>query len=288
MTRRGAPARAPPRYDDPMPRAHRPPSAAPRLTLSGARAAYVGPGLTLDPHTNAVATVAIALEAPFTLRVEDTPRPLRAPPADAGRPLGEPTQAWIALIPPDTHHHLVSVGSMVFIYLDAASDDHRLLRGATLDARAEALRRAATGSTAQVDALCAALGIPTRSPIDARVRAVIDRLETHPDDARPLEAWASQVGLSASRLQALFRAELGLAFRRYRTWRRMAAVVRILGQGRTLTEAAHEAGFGTSAHLSSTFRSMFGLPPSRLTQLGLRVEDTRQAGTEPAGQRGLD
>lgn len=262
--------------------APRPLTAAPRLTASGARAAYVGPGLELDPHTNAVATIAIALEAPFTLRLERSPRPA---PADVPHPLGEPTQAWIALIPPDTHHHLVSEGSMAFVYLDAASDDYRQLDSATLDARAEAVRRAATEAAADVDALCAALEIPARRPIDARVRAVVDALEAQPDDARPLAAWAALVGLSASRLQALFRAELGLAFRRYRTWRRMAAVMRALGQGQTLTEAAQEAGFGTSAHLSSTFRSMFGLPPSRLTNLGLRVEEVEQRVTAPASRR---
>jgi AraC-like DNA-binding protein len=34
--------------------------------------------------------------------------------------------------------------------------------------------------------------------------------------------------------------------------------------GRPLTEAAHAAGFADSAHLSRTFRRMFGLPATVL------------------------
>lgn len=33
-------------------------------------------------------------------------------------------------------------------------------------------------------------------------------------------------------------------------------------RGSSLTEAAHVAGFADSAHLSRTFRSMFGIAPS--------------------------
>ena len=38
----------------------------------------------------------------------------------------------------------------------------------------------------------------------------------------------------------------------------------VLAGGRSLTEAAHEAGFADSAHFSRTFRRMFGLPAAAL------------------------
>ena len=38
-----------------------------------------------------------------------------------------------------------------------------------------------------------------------------------------------------------------------------------LAHGRTLTEAAHAAGFADSAHLSRVFRRMFGIAPSDVT-----------------------
>ncbi|MCA6295745.1 MAG: hypothetical protein IM595_00340, partial [Phenylobacterium sp.] len=40
-----------------------------RIWLRGARAAYVGPGLDLDPHRAAVAVIAFALQESFDLEV---------------------------------------------------------------------------------------------------------------------------------------------------------------------------------------------------------------------------
>jgi AraC-like DNA-binding protein len=39
-----------------------------------------------------------------------------------------------------------------------------------------------------------------------------------------------------------------------------------------LTEAAHATGFSSSAHLSSTFKRMFGLTASDLLALGVTID----------------
>jgi AraC-like DNA-binding protein len=52
--------------------------------------------------------------------------------------------------------------------------------------------------------------------------------------------------------------------RRYRIWNRMGAAVRASGEGASLTEAAHAAGFASSSHFASAFRDMFGMMPSDL------------------------
>jgi AraC-like DNA-binding protein len=48
--------------------------------------------------------------------------------------------------------------------------------------------------------------------------------------------------------------------------------MRAIAKGGNLTEAAHSAGFSSSAHLSSAFRQMFGLSPSSLLALGARID----------------
>ena len=44
----------------------------------------------------------------------------------------------------------------------------------------------------------------------------------------------------------------------------MGAVIRSLALGKNLTDAAYSSGFSSSAHLSTAFKEMFGLPPSVL------------------------
>lgn len=73
---------------------------------------------------------------------------------------------------------------------------------------------------------------------------------------------ASDVAISPSRLTHRFRAEVGMPFRRYVVWARLRRAALLVQGGSDLTTAAATAGFADSAHLSRTFRSLFGLPPS--------------------------
>lgn len=105
---------------------------------------------------------------------------------------------------------------------------------------------------------------------DRRVEDVVQRL-TSAQENEPLEALAAGVGLSASRLQHLFRAELGITPRQLRTWQRLQAVARRVSEGDGLTRAAIEAGFVDSAHLSHAFRRFLGIAPSRVLSRQARV-----------------
>jgi AraC-like DNA-binding protein len=103
-----------------------------------------------------------------------------------------------------------------------------------------------------------------RLPRDARVEQVLRILKARYLDAPPAGELAAAVGLSEVRLVHLFSQQMGLPIRRYVLWLRLRAVAYWLGAGCSLTEAAHAAGFADSAHMSRTFRGMFGLAPSAL------------------------
>jgi AraC-like DNA-binding protein len=240
-------------------------TARPAISLSGARASYVGPGLDLAPHRNAVATIALALQTPFRL----------AFPEDDGA--AATTDA--ALIRPGVLHHLRASGDMAFIYLDALSDD--FLRMETADLARGRARIVADLNDARavcdVDVLCAALGVPYRAMNDPRIAGVVRQIDVRPQDFASVDDAARLAGVSTSRFQTLFRQSIGLSFRRYRLWRRMAAVIAALSAGRSLTVASLDAGFSGSAHLSATFKDMFGLTPSSMTTLGMefRIKEQR-------------
>lgn len=231
--------------------AHEQAASGANISMSGARAAYVGPGLDLAPHRNAVATIALSRDQPFELAFPGI------------RPRAETHH--VAVIPPGTLHHLRAGGDVIFLYLDALSDDFRSLEFSRLShGRA---RICETPVSPDVDSLCNALGVPPRPAIDPRLSNVVRRIDVRPQDFAAVDDAAQLVGVSSSRFQALFRQSVGLSFRRYRLWRRMALVVRSMSKGRSMTDAAHQAGFASSAHLSAAFRAMFGLSPSRLAAL---------------------
>jgi AraC-like DNA-binding protein len=229
-----------------------------RITMSGARAAYIGPALALAPHRNVVTTVAIALQAPFRLQFLNGPLPV-----------SEPLLCRVALIPSGMRHHLSASGEMIFLYLDALSDDSAQLR--TLDlvtAHARLMHEAGEVVRAsKVDALCAALGVPARTERDTRIADVVRRIDHCPQAFGSVGAAALEAGMSTSRFQVLFRQAVGVPFRRYRLWRRMAVVMQALSARESLTTAAFDAGFSSSAHLSAAFKDMFGLTPSDVVAL---------------------
>ncbi|MCC7134500.1 MAG: helix-turn-helix domain-containing protein, partial [Gemmatimonadales bacterium] len=62
----------------------------------------------------------------------------------------------------------------------------------------------------------------------------------------------------------LFVQEVGLAFRPYVLWLRLNRAVEAFAAGEALTAAAYQAGFSDSAHLSRTFRRMYGIAAASL------------------------
>lgn len=229
-----------------------------RVVLWQARAAYVGPGLRLSPHRNAVATVVLGLQAPFSLTLLDQ-APLRA------------ERARVAVVPPGAMHYLETNGAMAFVYLDPLSDDYLRTRANGFDGSGIAASAAAlAGLDPNLPAadLVGRIGACTRlAPTgDQRISLtdVIRRIDDDPACFRSAFDAARATGFSGFRFQHAFRAATGVPFRRYRLWRRMGIAARAIGAGASLTQAAFEAGFSSSAHFSSAFRAMFGVSPSSL------------------------
>lgn len=101
-------------------------------------------------------------------------------------------------------------------------------------------------------------------PADPRILQALDYIRHNLGGAVSLERVAASVGLSASRFRHLFVGEMGLALRPYVLWLRLNLAVEAFAAGESLTIAAHRAGFADSAHLSRTFRRMYGLAPGTL------------------------
>lgn len=221
----------------------------------------MGPALGLKPHRNAAFMLAIGLDTPMSVTLS------------AG-PLG-PTESLhgpMLLIPAHRLHHLHAQGQMVFVYLDGLSDEvdaltypdllhaHRRIASVPREAlRHWSLRR-----------WRAELGVPAAETGNARAEAVARLMFDDPERFPSLAEAARAASLAPSRFHHVFRREVGAPFRRYRLWCRMGLAIAAFGKGVSLTVAAHETGFSSSAHFSSQFVRMFGLAPSLL--MGLKPE----------------
>ena len=235
----------------------------------GPRVLYLGPAFGLTPHRNATAVLAVALDG--TLEVAGDP-------AD---PDGLYRSARSVLIPPNTLHHLrIEGGRMAFLYVDPLSRDLVTLQARMQDgtpraafdligegAVIEVLAGIADGGIADDEGrstLTQLLGIGNRADPDARILLALRRMRDQPHRSHSMAELGECAGLSASRFLHLFKAETGVPLRRYRLWNRMGAAVAAFREGKSLTEAAHAAGFASSAHFSTAFRDMFGMMPSEL------------------------
>jgi AraC-like DNA-binding protein len=116
--------------------------------------------------------------------------------------------------------------------------------------------------TGVVEALCQ--GPPPLRGMDERVARALELMRADGSGRLGLSAVAAQVFLSPSRFAHLFTAEVGLPFRRYVLWRKLNRAMAAFGRGATLSAAAHAAGFADSAHLTRTWRAMFGITPSTM------------------------
>jgi len=75
---------------------------------------------------------------------------------------------------------------------------------------------------------------------------------------------AAAATLSPSRFRHLFVQATGTSFRAYLLWLRINVAIEAAMAGASWTEAAHEAGFADSSHLSRTHRRMFGIEPTAI------------------------
>lgn len=244
----------------------------PRLYPWGPRALYMGSAQNLSPHRNAVGCLAIGVEASF--EVSDNAGDVAAP----------YRSCRTVLVHPNTLHHFRGVtGLMAFLYLDPQSRDLERLsqRMRIRDVRASF---DLVNDGRLIDALVALwrsevdwkemrrvfssefLGVSAR--VDDRIKSVLGRMSADPTGRLSARELALAVGLSESRFLHLFSENMGLPFRRYRLWCSMGAALKSVTQGASLTTAALDAGFSSSAHFSSAFREMFGMEPSRVLRAG--------------------
>jgi AraC-like DNA-binding protein len=109
-----------------------------------------------------------------------------------------------------------------------------------------------------------AIDIAPEPRLDKRIAAVLEHLRTTPSPPPSVEDLTRIAHLSESRLQHVFREQVGVPIRRYLLWHRYLTALSLLADGSSVTEAAHAAGFADSAHLTRTAIRMNGYTPTKM------------------------
>jgi AraC-like DNA-binding protein len=184
------------------------------------------------------------------------------------------------LTAPDVPHALDARGAdVVLVFIDPESGAGARMAGAMTDS-------VALLSDDQVDHLWAIMGpdasfealtrwapraLEYLAPhgrarrIHPRVRATLRHLEQLPPGKEPaLQELAELAGLSGSRFTHAFAESVGVPLRTYLLWRKLQHAVIGIASGRALAQTARDAGFADAAHMTRTFRRMFGTTPSEL------------------------
>ncbi len=181
------------------------------------------------------------------------------------------------------HQFEVEGATMAQLFIEPETVEGRRLRERFVDDISplpEAPRRAmaqllgdALRSNAQADQMIAAARAATlllagvTEPIahsDARIDQAMAYIQSNIDAPITLGQAAAASCLSPGRFRHLFVAQTGTSFRAYVLWTRLNVAIQFAMAGRSWTEAAHAAGFADSAHLTRTFRRMFGINPAAL------------------------
>mgnify|MGYP001815708466 FL=1 len=241
---------------------------APQLFLSDEYALFVGTVSDTSTHAHYAVQLTLTLGDSFEVRT------------DAGH-----EKCGAAIIPSREPHAVrASAGRLFMLYLDAtaplggrvaASCKGRGVRTLGVEDVGDCLsaveRYLVTGwgqtdAAVLVDLVVGALvpEVENESTIDPRVRQVLSILDAEACDTWKLTELADRVALSPDRLRHLFSEQLGIPIRSYKSWARVRRAITLLAQGGSLTEVAHEANFVDAAHLSRTFRDMFGITLSEL------------------------
>ena len=191
----------------------------------------------------------------------------------------------VAAVAPDARHAITANGTVAFVYIEPESTT-----GRAAVRRLFAERRLAPVDSALFGNLPAELLAAFQDPdvTEARLidigRALVSRLtgeveiSTSDERVSKVISWVNAqlatpirladaavvAGLSPDRLRHVFVKHTGLPFRTHVLWLRLLKAVEAFSRGESLTNAAHQAGFADSAHLSRTFRRTFGVAASEL------------------------
>jgi AraC-like DNA-binding protein len=251
---------------------------------------YVGPGGSSDRHSHHALQLAISFDEPLELQLDDRQVRARAVLVGSGVPHAFRTggrRIFYALIEPHS-----TIGFSL-VHRTAQITGRDLADVLPIGDAPAAERDALIDYTHRMLDLLGPQ--PPASPLSEPVISALAYLDRELDQSPRLAQAARAAHISPSRLTHLFSEQVGIPFRRFVLWLRLRRAAEHVWRTRSLTEAAHAAGFSDLAHFSRVCRATFGVAPTGLLAMApisaswpTQVERNGQGGeshTAPSDRR---
>lgn len=104
------------------------------------------------------------------------------------------------------------------------------------------------------------------SVTDARIQTAMEYIRNAISEHITCKNVADAVFLSESRFSHLFRTQTGMTFASYLIYQRLMFVYAAVVKGQSITDAALDAGFSSSAHFADVNRRVFGISARNITR----------------------
>ena len=234
------------------------------MWITADRVFYAGLVGTPTEHVRGPIVLYFALEAPVRLSVQGGPWqtaeamlvqpyvPHRV--ACDARHLGaiyvEPETVDLAQLPPVLRHHSGTLDLPGLAGHLRACHERVLAMGQDADGL----------QSEELDPLFFGRSLAGRS-LDPRIGSVLESIKANPSAPSTAQECARQVNLSFSRFLHLFKAEVGVPFRSFRTWRRARSLLHYVDRNYNLAQVALDIGYPDSTHFSHSIRQIYGHKP---------------------------
>ncbi|EOQ90431.1 DNA-binding helix-turn-helix protein [Leptospira yanagawae serovar Saopaulo str. Sao Paulo = ATCC 700523] len=220
-------------------------------------------GLVTEPHSHYAVSILVSKQSPFQLVTKEK----------------ETIETEGIIIPPNFFHRLeASHTEIVVIQLDPKSEEYKKIEMKdryslldkpsiqTIQSLAEPLfTNTLNCQTARkvYEEILEVLGsTKSNKEWDQRINVAVKKIKETLPNPISLAVLSKETGISKDRFMHLFKENMGIPLRQYLLWQRLHIAARLLQNGENLTTASHAAGFSDQAHLSRTFKKMFGVKPS--------------------------
>lgn len=233
------------------------------LTIWHGRALFIGHTLDTSPHQHYAMQISVGLERPFRLFSDGEWQEHQAVFINSNHSHQLLAEGWQAILLVDP-----SLGSVQHIHTELP------VQPIEFDALTPLFNTIDTNDCADscdhlasiCDQMLLQVGGTAVLPCvsDERIQQAVSFMSEQSLKKVSTAAIAEAVFLSESRLTHLFKEQMHIPIRRYLLWLRLMDAIENIVSGEPFTSVAHDAGFADSAHLSRTFRSMFGLTLSNL------------------------